>query len=199
MTAPHLSSTLLCSSLLTFSMSFRLLNQRVAWSGAQRLGTEIRWVTGISKSASHLGSVRLTACRPRSRNTSQGLTEQCCTPAHFINLARLLTRARPDEGRRSRRGGNAAALAGYFSNRAKRTNAKTLADHVQTNLRRERFAAEDEAQDGRGCRIARSARTHSATVAYRGQIDRDSHAEWAMAPAHRDFETVPVTAEVADE
>ncbi len=35
----HLSSSLLCSSLFTFSMGFRLLNQKVARSGEQDLPT----------------------------------------------------------------------------------------------------------------------------------------------------------------
>jgi hypothetical protein len=62
----HLSSTLLCSSLLTFSMGFPSMNQKLAGSGEHRSDVQFRRVTGISKSASHLGSSRLSVARLRS-------------------------------------------------------------------------------------------------------------------------------------
>jgi len=65
--SPHLSSTLLNSSLLTFSMGFYLLIQKLAWSVDRANGAEFRRVTGISKSASHLGSSRRVVARLRSR------------------------------------------------------------------------------------------------------------------------------------
>ena len=67
--SPHLSSPLLCSALLTFSMRFPALVLGSARSGEHGLGTEFRRVTGISKSASHLGSSRLVVARLRSRET----------------------------------------------------------------------------------------------------------------------------------
>ena len=67
--SPHLSSTLLCSSLLTFSMRFPALVLGSARSGEHGLGTEFRRVTGISKPVSHLGSSRLVVARLRSRET----------------------------------------------------------------------------------------------------------------------------------
>ena len=62
----HLSSTLLCSSLLTFSMGFYILTPKLEWSGERANGAQFRRVTGISKSASHLGSSRLSVARLRS-------------------------------------------------------------------------------------------------------------------------------------
>lgn len=105
--SPHLSSSLLCSSLLTFRTGFHQMNQKVARSDEHASLMRIRWVTGISKSAFHLGSGRLNAVRLRS------IRPQIISLAEYVlGSSATLTRARPDEGRRSRRGGYAAALAG---------------------------------------------------------------------------------------
>ena len=64
----HFSSSLFRSSLLTFSMRFPALDVVSERPGEHLNSARFRRVTGISKSASHMESSRLSVARLHSNN-----------------------------------------------------------------------------------------------------------------------------------